>query len=89
MTPSWREMQKDFDSALGRAIASFTEKEKIKLASFPLAADRILMISIKKEEQNHIQIIQGILDIIQELKLRREIESTYGGQNRFACILLP
>jgi hypothetical protein len=30
------------------------------------------MIFIKKEELNHIEIIQGILDIIQELDLRQE-----------------
>jgi hypothetical protein len=30
------EMRKDFDNTFGKAIYSFTEREKIKLASFPL-----------------------------------------------------
>lgn len=65
------EIRKDFDSTFGKAIYSFTEREKIKLASFPLNDDHILRISIKKEEKNHIQIIQNILDTIQELQLRQ------------------
>lgn len=57
---------KDYDSAFGGAIYSFTEREKIKLASFPLKDNHILRVSIMKEEKNHTQIIQNILDIIQE-----------------------
>ena len=58
------EMRKDFDSTFGKAIYSFTEREKIKLASFPLDDNHILRISIEKEENDHAQIIQSILDII-------------------------
>ncbi|MPZ07873.1 MAG: hypothetical protein GEU26_15905 [Nitrososphaeraceae archaeon] len=58
------EMRKDFDSTFGKAIYSFTEREKIKLASFPLDDNHILRVSIEKEEKDHAQIIQGILDII-------------------------
>jgi hypothetical protein len=61
---------KDYDSAFGRAIYSFTEREKIKLASFPLDDNHILRVSIMKEEKNHAQIIQNILDIIQEVESR-------------------
>jgi hypothetical protein len=61
---------KDYDSAFGRAIYSFTEREKIKLASFPLDDNHILRVSIMKEEKNHAQIIQNILDIIQEVEAR-------------------
>ena len=61
---------KDYDSAFGRAIYSFTEREKIKLASFPLDDNHILRVSIMKEEKNHAQIIQKILDIIQEVESR-------------------
>jgi hypothetical protein len=58
------EMRKDFDNIFGKAIYSFTEREKIKLASFPLYYNHILRVSIEKEEKDHGRIIQGILDII-------------------------
>jgi hypothetical protein len=61
------EMRKDFDRAFGKAIYSFTEREKIKLASFPLDDNHILRVSIEKKEMNHAQIIQRILDIIRAL----------------------
>jgi hypothetical protein len=61
------EMRKDFDRAFGKAIYSFTEREKIKLASFPLDDNHILRVSIEKKEIDHAQIIQGILDIIRAL----------------------
>lgn len=63
---------KDYDRTFGRAIYSLTEREKIKLASFPLDDNHILRISIMKEEKNHTQIIQNILEIIQKLQLRQE-----------------
>jgi hypothetical protein len=61
------EMRKDFDSSFGKAIYSFTEREKIKLASFPLDDNHILRVSIEKKEIDHAQIIQSILDIIRAL----------------------
>ena len=59
------EMRKDFDEIFGKAIYSFTEREKIKLASFPLDDNHILRVSIEKKEKDHGQIIQSILDIIE------------------------
>jgi uncharacterized protein DUF6659 len=58
---------KDYDSAFGRAIYSFTVREKIKLASFPLDDNHILRVSITKEEKNHTQIIQEVLDTIEKI----------------------
>jgi len=58
------EMRKDFDDIFGKAIYSFTEREKIKLASFPLDDNHILRVSIEKIEKDHAQIIQSILDTI-------------------------
>ncbi|HZA70198.1 MAG TPA: DUF6659 family protein [Nitrososphaeraceae archaeon] len=58
------EMRKDFDDIFGKAIYSFTEREKIKLASFPLDDNHILRVSIEKKEKDHAQIIQNILDTI-------------------------
>jgi hypothetical protein len=61
------EMRKDFDRAFGKAIYSFTEREKIKLASFPLDDNHILRVSIEKKEIDHAQIIRSILDILRAL----------------------
>jgi len=58
------EMRKDFDDIFGKAIYSFTEREKIKLASFPLDDNHILRVLIEKKEKDDSKIIQGILDII-------------------------
>lgn len=61
------EMRKDFDDIFGKAIYSFTEREKIKLASFPLDDNHILRVSIEKKEKDHLQIIQSIIDIIGDI----------------------
>ena len=63
------EMRKDFDEIFGKAIYSFTEREKIKLASFPLDDNHILRVSIEKKEKDHARIIQSILNIIETLSL--------------------
>lgn len=59
---------KDYDYVFGKSIYNFTEREKIKLASFPLDDNLILRISIVKEEKNHAQIIQKILEAIQTFR---------------------
>jgi hypothetical protein len=62
------EMRKDFDKEFGKTIYSFSEREKIKVASFPLRDDYLLRVSIEKQEQCHEKIIEGILKIICDLK---------------------
>jgi len=42
------EMRKDFDAEFGKTIYSFSERDRIKLASFPLN-DHILRISMEKK----------------------------------------
>ena len=61
------EMRKDFDKEFGKTIYSFSEREKIKIASFPLHNDHLLRVSIEKQEQSHEKIIQSILKIINDL----------------------
>ena len=56
------EMRKDFDAEFGKTIYSFSEREKIKFAVFPLNSNHILMISIEKKER-HNQIIENILKL--------------------------
>ena len=64
------EIGRDYDNTFGRAIYDFTEREKIKLVSFPLNNNHILRVSIMKDEISHDKIIQDILEIIHDLKLR-------------------
>ena len=59
------EMKKDFDAEFGKTIYSFSERDRIKLASFPLN-DHILRISMEKEEQ-HLTLIENILKMISDL----------------------
>ena len=58
------EMRKDFDAEFGKTIYSFSERDRIKLASFPLN-DHILRISMEKEEQ-HFTLIENILKMISD-----------------------
>jgi len=59
------EMRKDFDAEFGKTIYSFSERDRIKLASFPLN-DHILRISMEKEEQ-HFTLIENILEMISDI----------------------
>jgi hypothetical protein len=61
------EMRKDFDKEFGKTIYSFSEREKIKVASFPLHNDNLLRVSIEKQEQSHEKIIESILKLISDL----------------------
>jgi Family of unknown function (DUF6659) len=61
------EMRKDFDMEFGKTIYSFSEREKIKVASFPLQNNHLLRVSIEKQEQCHEKIIENILRIICDL----------------------
>ncbi|HEY5631258.1 MAG TPA: DUF6659 family protein [Nitrososphaeraceae archaeon] len=57
-------MREEFDKEFGKTIYSFSEREKIKLASFPLDnSHHILRVSIEKEA-DHNKIIYHILKII-------------------------
>jgi len=60
------EMRKDFDSEFGKTIYSFSERERIKLASFPLN-NHILRVSMEKQEQ-HSLLIENILKKIMSFK---------------------
>ena len=57
-------MREDFDEQFGRTVYSFSERERIKLASFPLDDQYIIRVSIEKEESDHNTIIDNILKII-------------------------
>jgi len=56
-------MREEFDEEFGKTIYTFSEREKIKLASFPLDAKYILRVSIEKEESHHNELIENILKL--------------------------
>lgn len=58
------EMRKDQDAEFGKTIYSFSEREKIKFAVFPLLGNHLLMVSIEKNEPHHDGIINNILKLI-------------------------
>ena len=67
------EMRKDFDSQFGKTIYSFSERERIKLASFPLN-NHLLRVSMEKQEQ-HLLLIENILKKIISFKQQHNFHS--------------
>ncbi len=61
------DMRKDFDAEFGKTIYNYSERENVKLASFPLN-NHLLRVSIEKKEPHHKKIIENILDIIKNKK---------------------
>ena len=61
-------MREDFDEQFGKTLYSFSERERIKLASFPLDDQYIVRVSIEKKESRHNEIIDKILKIISDSK---------------------
>jgi hypothetical protein len=60
-------MREDFDEQFGKTLYSFSERERIKLASFPIDDQYIVRVSIEKESR-HNEIIDNILKIISDKK---------------------
>jgi hypothetical protein len=54
-------MREEFDKEFGKTIYSFSERERIKFAVFPLLQNHLLMVSMEKREIDHERIIQDIL----------------------------
>ena len=55
-------MRQDFDSEYGRVIYTMSEREKIKIASFPMG-DNLVLVSIDRDG-DHEKIIQRILKLV-------------------------
>ena len=55
-------MRRDFDSKFGRVIYTLSEREKLKIASFPMG-DNLILISIDKKGP-HAKIIDRILKLL-------------------------
>jgi hypothetical protein len=60
------EMRKDQDAEFGKTVYSFSEREKIKFAVFPLLRNHLLMVSMEKKEPNHDGLIKNILNLTNE-----------------------
>ena len=60
------EMRKDFDAEFGKTIYSFSERQKIKLASFPLDDNHLLRLSMERKEP-HNEIIEKTLKLINNI----------------------
>ncbi|AIF84823.1 hypothetical protein NTE_02782 [Candidatus Nitrososphaera evergladensis SR1] len=57
-------MRKEFNADFGKTIFTFSERERIKLATFPLQDDdNLLLVSIEKDKP-HDKIISGILAVV-------------------------
>ena len=56
------EMRKDFDQVFGKTLYSFSERERIKLASFPFDG-HLIRVSMEREV-NHVKVIGEILKLL-------------------------
>ncbi len=55
-------MRSDFDSEYGRVVYSMSEREKIKIATFPFG-EGLILISIEKRAQ-HDKVIAKVLKLL-------------------------
>lgn len=55
-------MRSDFDPEYGRVVYTLSEREKIKIASFPYG-DHLILISIEKKAQ-HDRVIGKVLKLL-------------------------
>jgi hypothetical protein len=56
-------MRKEFDREFGKTIYSFSERERIKMATFPLSKDAFLLISLERGKP-HDRIISRVLELV-------------------------
>jgi hypothetical protein len=55
-------MRQDFDSEYGKVIYTLSEREKIKITSFPMG-ENLVLVSVDKEG-DHVRLIEKILKIV-------------------------
>lgn len=56
-------MRQEFDSEFGSTIYSFSEREKIKMATFPLKQGNFLLVSMERGKP-HDKIISRVLELV-------------------------
>ena len=62
-------MREEFDEQFGRTVYSFSVREKVILASFPLDNHHILRVSIQKDEVHYYEIMESILKLIANINV--------------------
>ncbi|MEO9321507.1 MAG: DUF6659 family protein [Nitrososphaera sp.] len=60
-------MRHDFDPVFGRVLYAFSEREKIKFATFPIAEETILLVSIERAAP-HDTIVEKVRTLVGQLK---------------------
>ncbi len=55
-------MRQDFDSEYGKVIYTLSEREKIKITSFPMG-ENLVLVSVDKEG-DHVRLIEKILKLV-------------------------
>lgn len=55
-------MRQDFDSEYGKVIYTLSEREKIKITSFPMG-ENLVLVSVDKEG-DHVGLIEKILKLV-------------------------
>ncbi|WP_337863715.1 DUF6659 family protein [Nitrososphaera sp.] len=56
-------MRREFDAEFGPTIYAMSEREKIKIATFPMPGEELLLISIDRSHP-HDRIISRILELL-------------------------
>lgn len=59
-------MRREFDAEFGPTIYAMSERERIKIATFPLPGENLLLISIERSSP-HDRIISRILELVPRL----------------------
>jgi hypothetical protein len=58
-------MRREFDAEFGPTIYAMSERERIKIATFPLPGENLLLISIERSSP-HDRIISKILELVRQ-----------------------
>lgn len=58
-------MRREFDAEFGPTIYAMSERERIKIATFPLEGEKLLLISIERSSP-HDRIISKIMELVQQ-----------------------
>jgi hypothetical protein len=56
-------MRSELNAEFGRTLYTFSERERIKIATFPLAGDNLLLISMEKDSP-HDKILSRVLALV-------------------------
>jgi hypothetical protein len=56
-------MRSELNAEFGRTLYTFSERERIKIATFPLEGDNLLLISLEKDSP-HDKILSRVLALV-------------------------